>query len=145
MITKWIHKDEWRLNGEQFTITVCRHTSPSIPSLPSLPSLQSNEGVHRWTVYAYIYPKHWYFDKFNKSSIIFDDVCTNLPLHGGPTFLEFHRGLDAVNSVQVGCDYNHYDDEYYTHLATFEDAKSIFNDAQELFNWLSIEETHESD
>ena len=52
--------------------------------------------------------------------------------------MRVHQLFGSVDicSYQVGCDYNHLYDEQYTRMATPEEACSVFEDAEVLFDWL---------
>ena len=126
MSANWNHKDEWRLFGKDFMVVVSRHEESEL----------CGDGKHRWCVYAYIYAKHPHFAKFDGPDM-WQDAASCLPMHGGPTYLRYHRNDDAaVVSVQVGCDYNHIYDSRFTHYETKDDAYEVFNDAYELFQRL---------
>lgn len=119
----WDHKDEWRRRGTDFMVTITRHSS----------SLQDEwEGPHRWSVYAYIYPKHPHFAAFSGPAM-YQDAASQLFFHGGPSFLEYPMYEGKVTSVKVGADYHHLHDERFTHYATAADAREVFEDADELF------------
>jgi len=128
MKNEWQHKDEWKLSGKGFIVQVTRHST-------MLSDFAFDEGPHRWAVYTYIYPQHPYF-----AEIVGTDMCQDstaaMPLHCGASYLvrHVHGGKEA--SIQVGEDYNHLHDSRYTHYETKEDARSVFMDAEELFNWL---------
>lgn len=126
----WTHKDEWRQFGKNFLITITRHGEKSSDQC---------EGPNRWAVYAYVYPKHPYFAKFINSGGMSQDACTAMPLHSYPSFFRAHVDADngSITSFQVGADYHHLYDERFTHYATKEDAAEVFNDAQELHDWLT--------
>jgi hypothetical protein len=126
----WEHKDEWHSHGKDFLIVVKHHT---------VVVHESNyyEGPHRWCVYAYIYPKHPHFAKFDGPDM-WQDAAAEMPLHGGPSLLRWHRGDDGKpTSVQVGADYNHLHDDYFTQYSTADDAREVFIDAERLHAWLS--------
>ena len=126
----WDKKDEWHQHGKNFLVVVKHHTVTQN-------TIDQYEGVHRWNVYAYIYPKHPHFGKF-EGTAMYQDAASAMPFHGGPSFLRVHRD-DAGNitSVQVGSDYNHLHDDEFTHMENKDQAWTIFNDAEELFNWLT--------
>lgn len=127
----WSHKDEWRTRGENFLVIVSRHEVELSKHMPEL-------DINRWCVYAYIYPAHPLFSTFKVDGGMFQEATSEMPLHKGPTLFEVHRGPDgAVGSVQVGADYNHIYDDHYTYYLTKEQARSVFNDAEELCNWLT--------
>jgi hypothetical protein len=126
----WEHKEEWAKFGNGFSIVVRRHEASEGAGL----------GKYRWCVYAYIYPKHRTFSAY-KGNDMWQDAACALPLHGGPTFLRWHRNDsgEAV-SVQVGADYNHLHDDPYTYYRTPDDACCVFQDAETLFKHLSESE-----
>ena len=129
---KWAHKDEWKRFGTNFLISVSRHTEKR----SGLPAEYFTDGPNRWCLYVYIYPKHPKFGTFDSDSM-WQDATQSMPLHGGCTYLRYHAEPNgSINSIQVGCDYNHYRDEQYSFMETQEDARSVFADAEELFNYM---------
>lgn len=125
------HKDEWMREGRDFLVTVTRH---------SVQTLYDHEGTHRWCVYAYVYPKHPHFARFDGTETMWQDAATALPLHRGPSLCRKHMSAEGeVTSYQVGADYNHLHDDYFTHYATPDDAREVFSDADRLFAWLDKE------
>lgn len=130
----WRRKELWSRRGDQFCVEVSRHEAPLSELSPEL-------GEHRWCVYAYIYPKHPHFQKFDGTDYFFQDACAELPLHGGvissASYLRYHyAGGGQTTCIQVGADYNHLQDEHFTHL-TPEEAGEVFRDADRLFDWLT--------
>jgi hypothetical protein len=127
------HKDVWRKGGKHFLVTIEHFTEE-----PSQFDYGDDDGRHRWCVYAYIYPKHPHFGQFSGDSI-FQEAASVLPLHAGPSYLRYHYDDNGkeVTSVQVGADYNHLHDNRFTHYATSDDAKEVFNDAERLFERLT--------
>jgi hypothetical protein len=124
-IEAWKHKDIWSRRGKQFSVEVSRH----------LGSEDAFEGPHRWAVYAYIYPDHPHFDKFDGPNL-WQDATQVLPLHGGASLLEYPMYGGKVTCVKVGADYHHLHDNAYTYYATADDAYQVFRDADELFDQL---------
>jgi hypothetical protein len=123
----WRHKDMWSLNGKNFMVQVSRHEEKG----------DSFTGPNRWCVYAYIYPKHPHFSKFEGSDMN-QEAATALIFHAGTSLLTRHFREDgSIASIQVGADYNHLHDEEFTHMATKEVAFSIFEDVQSLFDQLT--------
>ncbi|PRF54660.1 hypothetical protein C6Q15_28260 [Burkholderia multivorans] len=59
-----------------------------------------------------------------------------LPLHGGCTLLEYPMYDGKIASVKVGADYHHLHDTRFTHYATADEARLVFEDADELFDKL---------
>lgn len=124
------HKDEWKKYGENFCIVVSRHSVPT--------TTYDDKGPNRWRIYAYIYPKHWHFGSFDGDGL-WQDATSVLNLHGGASFFRANRDdIGDITSIQVGCDYNHLHDEYYTNLDGAE-GNPVFNDAEALYEWLSAE------
>lgn len=122
------HKDIWHRGGKGFLIEVSRHASFSTLEYDS-------EGAHRWCVYAYIYPAHPHFAAFNGKDL-WQDATRVLPLHGGCSYVDYPMYDGKVTSVKVGADYHHLHDEHFTHCATADQAISVFDDANELFDKL---------
>lgn len=138
IVDNWRHKDEWRRDGKDFIVVVSRHYSE-----PSL--FNHGEGVNRWAVYAYIYPAHPHFEKF-RGNDLFQIATSCLPLHAGPSTLKYHNKADGtMTSVQVGADYHHLYDDHYTHYATRDEARSVFIDAERLFDVLSAMNAHQTE
>jgi hypothetical protein len=121
----WDHKDAWRKRGQDFMVEVTRHNGTE----------DISEGPHRWAVYAYIYPKHPHFAEFDGPHM-WQLAATCLPLHGYPSYLEYPMYEGKVTSVKVGADYHHLHDYHFTHYATPNEAREVFDDAQALFDWL---------
>ena len=126
----WNHVEEWYKRGVDFQVMVKRWSFPESHWNP-------REGCQVWNVYAYIYPNHRLWDSFEGPDM-FQPAAEALPLHCGPTFLQYHTGQDGqVVSLQVGSDYRHLGDECFSHHKTREDAGEVFRDAEELFTYLS--------
>lgn len=129
-MTKWKHKEEWHQRGNNFLVVVKRHTK-------QVDEINPSEVSQCWCVYAYIYPEHLIFEKFEGDSMC-QAATDPMPLHGGCSYLQWHRDANGnPTSVQVGADYNHLYDEEFTHYATPEDAYDVFRDADALFQHLS--------
>ena len=126
----WSHVEEWYKRGVYFQVMVKRWSLPESP-------YSRSEGRQVWNVYAFIYPKHRLWDSFEGPNM-FQPATSALPLHCGPTFLEYRIGQDGkVSSLQVGSDYRHLGDERFSHYKTRKDAWEVFQDAKELFAYLS--------
>ena len=129
-MSAWEHKDEWRQRGKDFLVTISHHLVSPAPNQPY-------EGPNRWTVYAYVYPSHRLFSEFSGSDM-WQRAATDIPLHGGPSFLRWHRDADGnPTSVQVGADYNHLYDGHFCNYETADEAQEVFADAQRLFEYLT--------
>lgn len=131
----WKAKEVWTLRrGDKFTIEVVHQYREPMPE--SLALLGERDGGHRWNVYAYIYNKHPHFHQFDGVSM-FQQAAADLHLHSGPSLFAYHYYASGeIASVQVGCDYQHWNDEQYTFMADAESAASIFADARRLFDQL---------
>ena len=126
---EWNHNDEWRKTGNKFTVVISRREVP-------LSEFERNLGINRWAVYAYLYPDHPHFAKFEGPDLL-QDATINMPLHGGASFLQYHyTDKGALTSVQVGADYGHLDDNCYSYKATKAEAAVVFADADWLVRWL---------
>ena len=133
---KWNHKDTWKFSDNKtFTVEVSRHQV----EVPQGGCYDSDLG-HRWCVYAYIYPTHPHFEKFDDTDEMWQDASCALPFHGGPSYLHRHvkmkDGKPVTVSIQVGSDYNHDGDWQFTRYATQVDASEVFRDAEELVDRL---------
>lgn len=128
ILNGWERKELWHKRGDGFCVEVKHHTLPLHADHWS--------GPDRWCVYAYIYPTHPHFARFDGDTK-WQEAAIMLPLHGGPSFLRWHMDTNGnATSVQVGADYNHDVDTEYTYYKTAEDAYSVFRDANELVAWL---------
>jgi hypothetical protein len=126
-MNNWNKKDIWTRRSSNFLVEISRHSTESINDM---------YGTNMWCVYAYIYKSHPHFDKFDGCRM-FQDAACSLPLHAGPSFLKYHRNNDGIiTCVQVGADYNHLHDDNYTYYLDEKDAISVFEDADNLFDWL---------
>ena len=131
----WAKKTLWVRRGQHFTIEVSHHNL-------GYEDAHTRRGLHRWCVYAYIYPTHPHFANFSGDNM-WQEAATDLPLHGGPTLLRWHYRKDentpaaVATAVQVGADYNHLGDDDYTFISAKDDAGAVFADAEDLFDWLS--------
>lgn len=129
-MSDWRHKDIWTREGKGFIVQVSRHLVESVAEYDST-------GPHRWCVYAYIYPTHPHCARFSGGDM-WQSAATMLPLHSGPSLLRWHYGDDGKpTSVQVGGDYNHLHDDRFTRMATRDEARVVFSDADELHEWLT--------
>jgi hypothetical protein len=64
---------------------------------------------------------------------MFQEAATILPLHGGPSLVEYPMYEGKVTSVKVGADYHHLHDDRFTRFSTANEAHEVFSDAEELF------------
>jgi hypothetical protein len=138
MMSDWRHKDVWDKRGKHFLVRLRRHSNKQF-ALVDGEFKYTDIDEHKWCLYAFIYPDHTLFGNFDGPDF-WQDACGFFDWHGGCTYLEYHRDDESkIVSVQVGCDYNHYLDDRYLYMATKEDAASVFNDADGLFEVLSKE------
>jgi hypothetical protein len=126
----WKPTKSWFIRGKTFSVEVNLHTVEPV----IFDGFRDDRGESRWCIYAYIFPTHPLFSKF-ESDQIYQDATEIMPFHCGCTYLK--RSPDVV---KVGCDYNHLHDEFYTHIEGPEDSLSVFNDANELVDWLEERE-----
>lgn len=131
---KWDYAERWCRRGQQFSVEVSRCSVDQ--------SVKKDwDGVNRWAVYAYIYPDHPRFARFNGDRL-FQEAAVELPLHCGPSLLRYHFNGFGCTSVQVGSDYNHLHDDEFSHHLTKDSAFVQFNDAERLFRFLDEEYEH---
>lgn len=122
----WSAKESWQKRGTNFLVEVYHYWE-------GIHDFAPGDGGHRWNVYAYIYPDHPHFAKFEGLSL-YQDAAKVLHLHLGATHISmpFYEGKQTC--VKVGSDYNHLHDDF-----TFVDSGGdhpVFQDAQELFDQL---------
>lgn len=128
-MSAWTKQTKWVRHGKDFAIEILH-----IPN-PTGGSWEFGE-ENRWFIYAYIYPKHPLAGKIT-SNEIFQDSLMSLPLHGGCSYVNHNCSIDGkINSIKIGCDYQHYGDEYYSDISV-DDPKVFFVDALRLFDALS--------
>lgn len=136
MAIGWKKKELWKFtDNETFAVEVSHHCIDVFDS----GCFDSDKG-HRWCVYAYLYPAHPHFIRFDESDWMFQDAAKAMPLHGGPSYLRRHitikDGATVVQSIQAGCDYSHEWDNKFTRYENVADASEVFADAEYLVNWL---------
>lgn len=133
LVSFWDRKEIWRRRGRECCVEISRHYVTTL-------SEDDHRGPHRWAVYAYIYPPHSLFGGFLNGTDIFQPAARAMPLHCGPSFLQWHYAADgSVTSIQVGADYNHLGDEIFSISETPSDALQVFLDADRLFRYLHDE------
>ena len=132
MIEDYKQSESWKRQGKNFLIEVKHYIEETT---------QYCEREHHWNVYAYIYPKHPHFAKFDGTEKMWQDAASALPLHAGPSFCRIHvdHKTGAYCSYQVGSDYSHLHDDHFSHYATPNEAYKVFEDADHLFDWLSVQ------
>lgn len=120
----------WLRSTQHFTIEVSHHAV----------SWDQPGHENRWCVYAYIYPTHPRFSRFNADGGMFQDAARELPLNWYPSFFVAHRDADgAITSFQVGADYHHDRDDAMSQVSDPEQAWRVFRDADRLFAFLQAE------
>lgn len=129
-IRDWSHKDEWKRSGRNYLVSVSRHSVERIEEAACFDS----EGPHRWAVYAYVYPNHPLFPRFNPEAGIHGQP--SLPGHWYASFFRAHHDKDGITAYQLGWDYNHDGDWMFTQMETSSDAFEVFADAERLFTEL---------
>jgi len=131
----WDLKRVWRKRGKDSFIEISCHRSEPSKMFPDI--FMDREGPFRWAVYAYVYPKHPHFLKFDKEGGMMQEAAGMMPLHCGASFFRAHFDEDfQITSYQVGADYHHLHDDRFTNMETPEEAFEVFNDADRLLEWL---------
>lgn len=116
-----IEKQSWVYYGNNFRVETIHW-------------FRTDDNKNKWNIYAYIYPKHPLFDKVTSESLFEVD----LPLHCGASFHQWFFNKDGVvTSKKIGSDYQHIYDDKFESFTTKEDAYEVFNDADELIEYLS--------
>lgn len=135
-LKEYKHKETWGRRGNNFYVEVVRWEIMSAEKFDEYKQKWgSDTGRFVWNVYCYLYPNHPLFNASEKEDM-FD--CPVNSFHGGSTFAEWYRKEDGtVSCKKYGCDYNHYQDEDFTHMESPNDAYEVFMDAENLFNELS--------
>jgi len=120
----WIPKRVWKKEGKHFCVEiVCTEDARRDEYEP-----------YTWCVYAYIYPKHWLFDRIPPHCHMWE---TNTPLecHSYVSYFRTHTDKHGeITSHQIGWDYNHHGDSHY---CQDQEGSSVFWDAENLFTQLS--------
>lgn len=125
----WRHSDKWKREGKNFLVEVSRHSSPEFNSDYSEVIGQE----HRWCVYLYVYPRHPDFARFDSNGDMHSQPYYECHIY--VSLFRVHRDESGeITSFQLGWDYNHDGDVYYTHLAPPSAAGSVFYDANRLFD-----------
>lgn len=115
----------WRHEGQHFRVEVSRHEAGQLCGEPQ----------QIWCIYAYIYPKHRSFERYTPDGDMWDQPAPDV--HSYVSLFKTHRKPDGeITSFQIGWDYNHDRDDYYTQLKTKGDAGSVFYDAEKLIEHL---------
>lgn len=116
----WKPKLEWKKEGNTFAVVVSKHKS------------YTDENI--WCTYLYIYPKHPAFKMFNRDGGMFEQPHFNC--HSYVSYFKAHLSTktNEVCSYQLGWDYNHDGDSYYTSIESVDAAGTIFYNAEALFN-----------
>ena len=131
-MSKWEPKRMWSRRGLDFMVQVYHHTQPVVDGS----GCWDSEGENRWAVYAFIYPKHPHFGNFSGPKM-YQDAASSMPLHCGPSLLEYPMYDSKVTAVKVGADYHHLYDTHFSRYATPAEASEVFRDAEQLFDWLA--------
>ncbi|QDP50268.1 MAG: hypothetical protein Tp178MES00d2C33159851_58 [Prokaryotic dsDNA virus sp.] len=120
----WKPKLEWKKEGKHFLVSVTKHVG--------------YEGENKWCVYLYVYPKHPAFVQFNRDATMWDQP--HFDCHSYTSYFNAHVNFKTgeVCSYQLGWDYNHDGDSYYSSIENVEDAGSIFHDAEHLFQQATL-------
>lgn len=127
----WKHKDLWKQCFNTFCVEISRHSIESNPT--------KKDGGNRWAIYIYIYPSNKYFELFKANNWACSSLFKtglDIPLHKGQSYaVEWINKDFSIASIQIGCDYNHEYDEYYS-FYTKDDIQVFIHDAQKIIDWL---------
>ena len=140
-MNEWSHKDTWtasaKRNGHTCVVEVKRHTKEWVKRHGEAGNPYF-EGENGWCMYAWIYPEHPLFVRIDSSKTEWEnEAIQGMPLHRGCTYFKPHFSpAKEITSYEIGCDYSHYRDDHFAHYATKEEAREIFDDADELMEWL---------
>lgn len=133
-------KHEWSSKNNTFNVTVVNHFRDvsAVQSMFASEGHRADDGGQRWNVYAFIFPQHPVFAKFDlKSDDIWQPAAVAMPFHSGPSFIRRHFDQSGgVSCIQVGSDYNQDMDERYRWAETPEQAMGVFSDAIDLITYL---------
>lgn len=99
-------------------------------------SYKSNGVNNVWNLYCYIYKDHPLFNLIDKDSDYDQDICRKIPMHYGCSFFQRHIVEGEVRSYQIGCDYNHYGDQFYQDLSADDGDDYMIFHAENLYNLL---------
>lgn len=127
----WEESETWKARGKKFLVEVKHWVAPG--------PTQIDDGRQRWNVYAYIYQDHPFFEKINPKGGMAQPALKVLPFHSYVSFFKvwYEEGSSKIGSFQIGSDYGHIHDEKYSFFKTKEESYQIFNDAADLYEWLS--------
>jgi len=126
------HKDVWTTHGKGFCVEVVRWERELSISEESW----SISDTNIWNIYAYIYPSHTLFNKLKRVKRAGDCYKFGIPFTRDISYFNKNQRENKICSIQIGNDYNHLGDEYFTRCSTKDEASSIFFDAEELFKYL---------
>ena len=126
--TSWVRK------GALFNIEIKQHI------IPVHPVYNMGRGPFNWYLYAYVFKKHPLFDTFDIDQDAYQAVTDKMPFHGGCTYLEPSYRGSKISSIKVGCDYQHLDDDRFSHYETLNENPEIVIDAQELYQYMESTE-----
>jgi len=123
-LKKYKYKEIWGRREDDFFIEVVRWNSEDI--------LEGEISI--WNIYCYIYPSHKLFNELTDESIFGAEIL-NFP--GRCAYCRFHRNTNGeIASKQYGNDYNPIWDEEIRKINNPEEAYEVFNDAEDLYNFL---------
>lgn len=138
----WQAKQIWRAPGGDFLIEVFKsETEKFFDERGYRIGGDPFDGGHRWYVYAYIYPGHPLFNKFQPNGGMIQEATNLIQCHGYCSFFSpyYDDNGNKIISYKVGWDYNHLHDNDFTHMTTKEEAWRVFMDAEHLFAQLEAE------
>ena len=136
-----IPRREWSRKGGSFNVQVVNHLKDvsALQSIFEAGGIASDDGGQRWNVYAFIFPVHPLFAKLDPESDSWSgqEVISAMPFHYGASYLRRHfNEKGELSCYQIGSDYNHLHDEFFTRAVTTDDAWQVFKHACDLFDHL---------
>lgn len=132
---EWQKIDRWRKQTTEACVEIC-HGYRDNPTIPGTDF--QGQRINHWNIYAFIYPGHPLFSEIDLT----DAWPDNIPMHGGCTYFKIHRdnGGKEILSLEIGCDYGHYQDDRFELMTTFEEASEVVADAERILLFLTQKE-----
>lgn len=135
-----VPRREWSSKCNTFNVQVVQHFRDVSATQEAFKAQgwAPDDGGWRWNVYAFIFPSHPAFAKFNpESDSFYQDVIAGMPFHSGASYIRRHFDhLGRVTCFQVGSDYNHLGDDRFTFMDSVFGAERVFADAIDLIRYL---------
>lgn len=124
------HVREWSKRFTDYTIEITHEKRDSIQGM--------RKHDNWWRLCVYLYPTHPLFTHLTSEGLALHETHVgDMPLHKGCSIARWHyvKGKDTPESKQIGCDYHHYQDDFYEEEDELE-RTGILADAAKLVHWL---------